>query len=177
MMVLQAILSLYFANLYPGLSRAAVGEPARLRRLLLQSVALAGVGALLLALAAAVKAEPLLWLIYRGNELCNATSAECLRWLVLVLPLLALRGHARMTLLAFGRGRLELLASLAGTAALALLIPWWTVRCGVAGAAQALLAAEALGLVLTVGALAVAWRRRVNGRDGNAAAAAPPGGS
>ncbi|MBM4013830.1 MAG: hypothetical protein FJ293_02560 [Planctomycetes bacterium] len=175
MMVLQAVLSLYFANLYPALSRAVLGPPARLRTLLLQSVAIAGSGALLLALAAAVKAEGILLLIYRGNDLCNPVAAECLRWLVLVLPLLAVRGHARMTLLAFGRGRLELLVSLAGTVVLAVLIPWWTAARGVPGAAQALLAAEAVGLALTLLALLAAWRSRAPVSPGGAVAAAPPG--
>lgn len=177
MMVLQAVLTVYFTNLYPGLSVAARGPARALRRLLAKSVALAAGGTLALALAAAVKADALLLAIYRGGELCNVESAECLRWLVLVLPLLAVRGHARMTLLAFGRGPLELAASTAGTLLLAALIPWWTAARGIVGAAQALLTAEAVGAALTLAALLLAWRARPLGRgdEGRVARAAEGG--
>jgi O-antigen/teichoic acid export membrane protein len=157
MMVMQAVLTMYFTNLYPGLARAARGAREALRRLLLRSSALAVGGALALALAVAAGAEPLLALLWKP-EFCNAESAACLRALAFVLPLLACRGHARMTLIALGRGRLELACSVAGSVALAALIPWWTARDGAVGAAEALLAAEGLGLLLTVFALCVAWR-------------------
>jgi len=157
LMVLQAVLTVYFTNLYPALARTVRGPRPALRELLLQSSAIAGMGTLALALGVVVKAESLLALLWKP-DLVNAESTACLRMLVLVLPLLALRGHVRMTLLAFGRGRLELACSVAGSVALAALIPWWTARDGAVGAARALLAAEALGFALTAVALAAAWR-------------------
>lgn len=159
MMVLQAVLTMYFTNLFPGLSRAARGPRAILKPLLLRSTAIAVGGTLALALCVAANADGLLRLLFRP-ELCDAESASCLRLLVAVLPLLACRGHARMTLLAFGRSRLELVCSVAGTLALAALIPWWTRQSGVAGAAMALLVAEGFGLLLTLAAFAAAWRDR-----------------
>ncbi len=152
MMVMQALLTMYFTNLYPALSRAVRGPPAALRKLLLQSLLIAAGGTLAVALAIAAKAEGLLLQVFRSSY-ANAESAECLKLLALVIPVLAFRGHARMTLLSMGRARIELLCSVAGTLLLALLIPWWTHQRGVGGAALALLVAEVAGTVLTFLAL------------------------
>ena len=157
MMVLQALLTMYFTNLFPALSRAVHGPRADLRRLLLQSTAIAAGGTLLLALAVAYRAGPLLGLCF-GAVFDHPEAVECLALLAFVIPLLALRGHSRMTLLELGRGRAELACSVAGTLLLALLVTWWGAARGASGAALALLAAEGFATLLTLAALRRALR-------------------
>ncbi|MBL8841470.1 MAG: oligosaccharide flippase family protein [Planctomycetes bacterium] len=157
MMLLQALLTMYFTNLYPTLARAVVRSREELGRLLRRSAALAAAAALLMAGSLASGAEPLLATLF-GAELANPQSVRCLRLLLFVVPLLALRGHFRLTLLALGRGRGELAVSCAGTLLLAALLPSLTAAEGASGAALALLIAEAAGMVATAALFARAWR-------------------
>lgn len=157
MMLLQALLTMYFTNLYPTLARAVVRSREELGRLLRRSAALAAGAALLAAGSFASGAEPLLATLF-GAELANPQSIRCLRLLLFVVPLLALRGHFRLTLLALGRGRGELAVSSAGTLLLAVLLPSLTAAEGASGAASALLIAEAAGMVATAALFARAWR-------------------
>lgn len=157
MMLLQALLTMYFTNLYPTLARAVVRSRDELGRLLRRSAALAAGAALLMAGSFASGAEPLLATLF-GVELANEQSVRCLRLLLFVVPLLALRGHFRLTLLALGRGRGELAVSCAGTLLLAALLPALTASEGASGAAWALLIAEAAGMVATAALFARAWR-------------------
>jgi O-antigen/teichoic acid export membrane protein len=161
MMVMQALLTMYFTNLFPGLSRAVQGPRPELRRLLAQSTAIAVGGTLLLSIALAYRAQPLLGMLF-GPGFLHPEAAECLARLVFVLPVLAFRGHARMTLLALGRARTELFCSLAGTTLLAALTPWWAATRGASGAALAMLVAEGFATVLT--ALALRRALRAEGR-------------
>ncbi len=159
MMILQAVITMYFTNLYPTLSRAAVGPRPELARLLVRSLSIATGGALLLAGGIAVAAPWLLHTLFRA-EFANAQSIRCLRLLIFVIPLLALRGHFRMTLLSMGRGRLELMVSIGGTLLLAALIPSLARAQGASGAALSLLIAEAAGTAATAIAFSMAWRER-----------------
>jgi O-antigen/teichoic acid export membrane protein len=157
MMVLQALLTMYFTNLFPALSRAVHGPRPQLRRLLLQSVAIAAGGMLFLAVAIGARARPLLATCF-GPAFHHEEAAECLALLAFVLPVLACRGHARMTLLAMGRSRAELYCSAGGTALLALLVPWLASARGASGAALALLASELAASLATALALRAALR-------------------
>jgi O-antigen/teichoic acid export membrane protein len=158
MMVMQGMLSMYFTNVYPAIARAASGAAAGLRRLLWRSTLLLGAATLTGAVAIAVAALPLLQTLFPRGNYANAESAICLVLLAFVIPVLAVRGHARLGLLATGFGRLELACSVAGTLVLAGLTPWWASTRGAAGAAQALLCAEIAGAVITLVALGfVLW--------------------
>jgi O-antigen/teichoic acid export membrane protein len=148
MMVLQALLTMYFTNLFPALSRCVRGPRADLSRLLLRSGALATGGTLLVALFASFEAHALLGFCF-GPVFRHEEAADCLRLLAFVLPVLALRGHARMTLLALGQARTELRCSIAGTILLAALVPWWSLRFGASGAALAMLVSEGFATLLT----------------------------
>jgi O-antigen/teichoic acid export membrane protein len=157
-MVGQALLAMYFTNLYPALARAVLGSRERLRALLRHSTAIAAGGLLVVALAFAVEGRALLPRLF-GDDFAHPASADCLALLAFVLPVLACRGHARLTLLALGEARRELLCSIAGTVALPLLL-WWAVPgAGVVGAARALLLAELLGAAVTIGTCRLALRR------------------
>jgi O-antigen/teichoic acid export membrane protein len=160
LMVLQAFLTVYLANLYTPLSRAVPGPRRSFLGLLLASTAFAGLAATLAGGLLAFRPGELLGAIY-GAAYQNAEAAACLVMMALIIPVLSIRGHAHYALVALGRQRRELACAVAGGVLLVLLLVWWVPDGGAVAGARAMLVSEAVGLVFTWIALWHALRQPV----------------
>lgn len=165
-MVMLGVLDVYFISLYPRFCVAAVASRGDLRRLVARSTHLALwptlAGAVLLPWVA-----PWVMRVVYGDEGSEAAAVfALLAWLV---PVTALRAHARFALLAVNRQRTEFVCATIGVAALLATIGPMTSSHGAVGATWAMLGSEALATVLGWAALAPHLRRDpagASGRDG-----------
>jgi O-antigen/teichoic acid export membrane protein len=138
-MALHTFVWLYFYNLLPTITRATQQPPARLEKLLSQSLALTAWCGIFAALAPALVAEDLLQAAFGARYDGAAGPLVVLLW---VVPVALVSGHYRYFLIADNRQGLEC-ASTAIAAAIAvglgaLLIPGY----GAVGAAWSLLLAN-----------------------------------
>ncbi len=159
MMVLQGLLTVYFTNFVPTLSRAVLGPRPLLLKLLRRSLLLVAGGTLLLVLAIVARAETVLGLLF-GDVFRHPEAAACLVPLAFLIPVLACRGHAQFTLLTLGRARREALCSVVGALLLVALIPWWATARGASGAALGVLVSESVSMVLAFALLRPSLRTR-----------------
>lgn len=159
LMVIQALQSVYLANLLTPLSRAGKESRQRFFSLLLAATALAGVAAAAGAVVLAAIPGPILGLL-NGAEFNNPEAAAALTILSLVIVVIVVRGHAHYALVAAGYQRRELACAFVSTTVLAGLLVWWVPSGGSGGAALAMLVAESVGLVITWAALWHAGRGR-----------------
>lgn len=144
-MVMIGVLDVYFINLYPKLCVAAVASRGDLRRLVARSMHIA-VWPTLAGAAALPWLAPWVMRIVYGNEGSEAASQfALLAWLV---PITAIRAHARFALFAVNRQRAEFLYSMVGVIALVAAIVPMTSSHGAVGATWAMIASEALATIL-----------------------------
>jgi O-antigen/teichoic acid export membrane protein len=96
-------------------------------------------------------------------SLATAETYACTAVLAAVMPVVAVRGHARLVLLALGRARWELLCSVAGFVLLPACAAYGISVGGAIGAAGGLVAAETTGAAIAVLCMTKAVRRRAAG--------------
>ena len=141
---LHSFVYLYFFNLLPSMSRCAAA-PVEFGRLLQQSLAFAAIGGVGAAALGILFASPLMTMLY-GRD--YAGGDRLFSVLVLVIPVTLVSGHFRFGLVACGRERqllsATLIAAIASCALSFLLVPVW----GAMGAAVALLGANIVNLVV-----------------------------
>lgn len=165
LMVLQAFLTVYLANLYTPLSRAATGARRPFIGLLLASTAFAGLGAAAGAAVLVTLPGTILSSVF-GQAYGNPEAAAALVVLALLVPVLTIRGHAHYALVALGRQRRELACAIAASLVLIVLLVLWVPSGGGVGAARAMLVSEVAGLLLTWIALGLALREPAGGPVG-----------
>ena len=147
LMVMQAFLTMYLTNLFTSLSQEAKRSGKRFHQLLFGSTALAATATSLMALVIAVYAGQVLDTLY--SDVFNHPEATAsLTLLVMLVPVLAIRGHGHYALVALGHQRQEFWCSLVGTAVLVVLLGAWVPQRAAVGAAQAMLVSEVVGLAI-----------------------------
>lgn len=148
LMVFQAFLTVYLANLYTPLSREAVTSRRRFLSLLGGSTALALGAGLVAALSLAAFPDVVLATLF-GRAFDQPETVASLTLLGFVIPVLAVRGHAHYGLVALGRQRLEFACSLASALLLVAFLVALVPGAGAVGAARAMLGSEIVGVLLT----------------------------
>jgi polysaccharide transporter, PST family len=147
-MVFQALLALYFINLFPTMSQAAQRSRAGLRSLLGRSMLVLVLPCLLLSLAVTLLAPLGVRIVLGAAPVWQATAAS-LAVLVWLIPALALRNHARYALTALGRQRADFVCSVAGIGLLLACFFPLTAALGGVGTAWAMLIAEVAATGMT----------------------------
>jgi O-antigen/teichoic acid export membrane protein len=128
----------YHFNLFPTIVRGARDSPQRFDELIRASFRIVGWVGVLVALAFSLFARPILELVF-GERF--GTAAPALAVLVWTLPVTALGGHARWSLIASGEQRCVLLAQTAGAAVALPISPFLILEYGAVGGAIAMVAA------------------------------------
>ena len=137
--------NMYFYNLMPSASRSIREPSANLQDMLHAMMRLSSWCCLPLAIAASILARPLISLIY-GPSFDDA--GRCFQIILWMLPLSLLSTHYRVTLIAYGRQTLEMLANgIAAIVHLALILTFFS-QWGLIGVSVAMLTGEFVGLVL-----------------------------
>lgn len=155
-MLFQTLLTVYFVNLFPGVSRASAESHTALLAVLRRSIPFVVWPAVLVAAGALVAAPGALELIY-GPAYRAAESVAALVVLMWVIPVIAWRRHAFASLVALHHPADDFYCSLLSVVLQLILLPLLLVRLGAVGAAWAMLISETI-------AAAFAWtllRRRV----------------
>jgi PST family polysaccharide transporter len=146
-MVFQALLGVYFTNLFPIISQASAVSVRELYRLITRSSLLVSIVTSLLGVGVLFLAPWLIELVY-GASFVDPDSVWTLVILVWIIPILGLRRHATYSLIAFDLQRIEFWWSLFGAVLLVLLLGPLASEWGPIGAACAMVVSE---LFATVG--------------------------
>ena len=145
LMALHTFVWLYFFNLLPSISRCVSGSNARLLQLMDHSVRFAAWASLFGAAFLTMIAPALLSFLYGPSFRAAAGSFSILAWM---LPIAMLSGHHRYILVAYNHQR-RLLRCTSISAAVAVILGFTLVPLyGGAGAAWALVIANAVNLLL-----------------------------
>jgi O-antigen/teichoic acid export membrane protein len=146
--VVQTPLGFYFTGLLQRLSKIGRDAPEELRRVVRRSAAVSVLPSIALATALTLGAERIIDILF-GAPYATSSSPTVLAVLAWVIPILALRGNFRHTLIALDGQREELACSLSGLVLLvALAVPLGS-RSGAVGAAWAMVFAELGSTLLT----------------------------
>ncbi|MFO0839373.1 MAG: oligosaccharide flippase family protein [Phycisphaerae bacterium] len=151
MMLLQTLMAVYFINLLPTLSRAAVSTE-RLAGVLESSLPFLAWTCVLGAIFAAVASNRAIGLLY-GRAFVDGGAAITFATLVWIVPILAVRRHLVSSLVALHRQVDEFRCSISGLVSLAALLIVLTPVWGALGAAAAMVLSELLATALTWRAL------------------------
>ena len=145
LMALHTFVWLYFFNLLPSISRCVAGPNNRLLQLMDHSVRLAAWASLFGAAFLTMIAPAMLGFLYGPSFRAAAGSFSILAWM---LPIAMLSGHHRYILVAYNHQR-RLLRCTAISAVVAVILGFTLVPLyGGAGAAWALVIANAVNLLL-----------------------------
>jgi O-antigen/teichoic acid export membrane protein len=128
----------YHFNLFPTVVRGAGDSPQRFDELTRASFRIVGWAVVLLALAVALFARPILELVFGARF---GTAAPALAVLVWTFPITTLGGHARWFLIANGEQRSVLHAQVAGALVSLPISPFLILEYGAVGGAIAMVAA------------------------------------
>jgi O-antigen/teichoic acid export membrane protein len=138
---LHAFVWLYYFNLLPSLARLSVGPLDQFTRFIHNSLQLTSWAAILVGLAGATIAGPMIALLFGPDYRESAQALQILIWLV---PLAFLSGNYRFALIASGRQHLEFYCSAAGALLMVVLNLTLIPMYGWLGLAWAFIVAETL---------------------------------
>jgi len=147
MMVFQAMLGVYFLNIFPTMSQASFESKGHLSKLLHGSLPLAIWPSLVLALTISLAGATVIRLIF-GDNYAQPGGVGTLVVLIWLIPILAWRRHGRSALITINRQKEELLCSLIGLTLLVLFLIPLVFAYGPVGSAWAIVASELAASVL-----------------------------
>ncbi len=135
----------YFFNLLPSIARTTQGRPERLQGLMQTSLRITVWTGILIGLAGAVFAAPVIAVLYGRQYEESIATLQALIW---IIPLALVSGNYRVTLLGYDRQHLELASALGGAGLNVVLNILLVPRFGRLGAAWSMVLSEAVILLL-----------------------------
>jgi PST family polysaccharide transporter len=157
-MVLQALLVIYFTNLFPHLSRVSAESHHSLAQFLSSSIRLTFWPLLMITVLITIL-SPLLVGIFFGQAYLKPETVGTMAILIWIIPILVFRGHTRNAFLVINRQKEELICSIAGVIILVILsIPLILSRQSI-GAALAIVISEGVATALAL------WRLKIHLSD------------
>ncbi|MFT7619826.1 MAG: O-antigen/teichoic acid export membrane protein [Planctomycetota bacterium] len=147
-MVLFAFLGVYFTNIFPAMSSAAIHDRARLRILIRKALATSIVGTVVMATASSLTAEFAINLVV-GSQYVTEAAVNSMIILSWILPIVAWRRCAMFGLIVLDQQKKELRCSIVGLVVLVAIIYPLTKEYGLAGCASSMLISEFLATMLT----------------------------
>jgi O-antigen/teichoic acid export membrane protein len=154
-MVLLALLAVYFLNIFPSMSQASFNSALDLQKLMNSSIRFILWPSIILAGIITVFAQPVVGLVF-GELYARSITVLILQILIWLIPVTAVRGHTRNALISLNYQSEELYCSIFG---LGLLIGGILILAPVmsgAGVAWAMLLSEIIATILTW------WRIKVH---------------